>query len=81
MTYFENALGTPTGKKVRAFYDDRRKDALDIHAEARRLADERKGVNSSSGSAPVEVGAPPAENVGTMTPGAEKLSGGDVGMI
>jgi hypothetical protein len=98
MTYFENALGTPTGKKVRAFYDDRRKDALDIHAEARRynpspplvgldiadfgrLADERKGINSSSGSAPVEVSAPPAENVGTMTPGAEKLSGGDVGMI
>jgi RNA recognition motif-containing protein len=78
MSYFENALGTPTGKKVRAFYDDRRKDALDIHAEARRLADERKGVNSSSGYAPVEV---PAENVGTMTPGAEKLSGGDVGMI
>jgi hypothetical protein len=36
VTYFENALDTPTGKKVRSFYDDRKKDALDIHAEARR---------------------------------------------
>jgi len=35
-TYFENALGTPTGKKVRSFYDDRRKEVLEIHNEARR---------------------------------------------
>jgi hypothetical protein len=34
--YFETALDTPTGKKVRAFYDDRRKEVLDIHNEARR---------------------------------------------
>jgi hypothetical protein len=36
MRYFENALDTPTGKKVRTFYDDRKKEALEIHAEARR---------------------------------------------
>jgi hypothetical protein len=36
MRYFETALDTPTGKRVRAFYDDRRKDILDIHTEARR---------------------------------------------
>lgn len=36
MRYFENALDTPTGKRVRSFYDDRRKEILDIHAEARR---------------------------------------------
>ena len=36
MRYFENALGTPTGKRVRTFYDDRKKEVLDIHAEARR---------------------------------------------
>jgi len=34
--YFENALDTPTGKRVRAFYEDRRKDVLEIHNEARR---------------------------------------------
>jgi len=36
MRYFEHALGTPTGQKVRSFYDDRKKEALEIHAEARR---------------------------------------------
>lgn len=36
MRYFENALGTPTGKRVRTFYDERRKDVLEIHNEARR---------------------------------------------
>ena len=45
MRYFESALDTPTGKRVRTFYDDRRKEVLDIHNEARRLADERKGAN------------------------------------
>ena len=50
MRYFENALGTPTGKKVRTFYDDRRKEVLEIHNEARRLADERKGAHSPGSS-------------------------------
>jgi hypothetical protein len=50
MKYFENALDTPTGKRVRTFYDDRRKDVLDIHTEARRLADERKGATSPGSS-------------------------------
>lgn len=36
LRYFENALDTPTGKKVRAFYQDRKKEILDIHNEARR---------------------------------------------
>jgi len=36
MRYFETALDTPTGKRVRTFYDDRKKEVLDIHAEARR---------------------------------------------
>jgi len=46
MRYFENALDTPTGKRVRTFYDDSSKQIMDIHTEARRLADERKGVTS-----------------------------------
>ncbi|KAK6353101.1 hypothetical protein TWF696_005091 [Orbilia brochopaga] len=35
--YFENALGTPTGKKVHTFYENTRKEVLDIHNEALRL--------------------------------------------
>jgi len=39
--YFETALNTPTGQKVRAFYEKGSKQVLDIHTEARRLADLR----------------------------------------
>jgi len=57
-TYFEAALDTPTGKKVRDFYTSGQKNILDIHNEARRLADSRQGkegpttisVEESSGS-------------------------------
>lgn len=37
--YFESALSTPTGQKVREFYTKSQKQVMDIHAEARRLAD------------------------------------------
>lgn len=47
--YFETAMGTPTGKKVRSFYDVGSKQVLDIHAEARRLADSRKPANCTCG--------------------------------
>ncbi|KAH0536199.1 hypothetical protein FGG08_006907 [Glutinoglossum americanum] len=40
--YFERALGTPTGQRVRTFYVEREKEAVDIHNEARRLANLRK---------------------------------------
>jgi len=52
--YFEAALNNPTGKKVRDFYSAGAKQALDIHNEARRLAELKKqdqqkaGGNSSS---------------------------------
>lgn len=38
-SYFEKALDTPTGQKVRDFYASTNKQARDIHNEARRLAD------------------------------------------
>jgi len=41
--YFEKAMDTPTGTKVRSFYEDSSKSAADIHNEARRLADLRAG--------------------------------------
>ncbi|KAF8250983.1 hypothetical protein K440DRAFT_114712 [Wilcoxina mikolae CBS 423.85] len=45
--YFERALGTPTGQKVRGFYLSGEKQVLDIHAEARRLAELKKGKRRS----------------------------------
>lgn len=42
-SYFEKALETPTGQKVRDFYLQGDKQVRDIHAEARRLADLKAG--------------------------------------
>ncbi|KAL0636851.1 Protein vip1 [Maublancomyces gigas] len=49
-TYFEKALGTPTGKKIRSFYETGGKSLLDIHNEALRLAELRKAENRRSAS-------------------------------
>lgn len=38
-SYFEKAISTPSGQKVRSFYADGSKQVLDVHQEARRLAD------------------------------------------
>jgi len=46
--YFERALDTPTGQKIRKFYSDAEKQVLDIHAEARRLADLKKQQQAKS---------------------------------
>lgn len=45
--YFENATGSPFGRKVRDFYLTGEKQVLDIHTEARRLADLKKAKASS----------------------------------
>lgn len=42
-SYFEKAMGTPTGQKVRDFYVQSDKQVRDIHNEARRLADLKAG--------------------------------------
>lgn len=41
-SYFEKAMGTPTGQKLRAFYAEGEKQVTDVHNEARRLADLKK---------------------------------------
>lgn len=41
-TYFDKAIGTPTGQKVRQFYETGNKQVLDVHNEARHLADLKK---------------------------------------
>lgn len=56
-SYFEKALDTPTGRKVRDFYVQSDKQVRDIHAEARRLADLKSGKNADEKDAP--SGGPP----------------------
>jgi len=40
--YYSRALGSPLGQRVRSFYTSTSKQILDIHEEARRIADEHK---------------------------------------
>ncbi|KAF8427906.1 hypothetical protein EV426DRAFT_373917 [Tirmania nivea] len=47
--YFETALNTPTGKKIRDFYATGAKQVVDIHNEARRLAELKKQSAQSQG--------------------------------
>ena len=42
-SYFEKAMGTPTGQKLRSFYEQGNKQVLDVHNEARHLANMKSG--------------------------------------
>ncbi|KAI4210012.1 MAG: hypothetical protein LQ351_007119 [Letrouitia transgressa] len=73
-SYFEKAIGTPTGQKLAAFYTQGDKQVRDIHAEARRLADLKAGKSGSK-----EENAKTLETV----PGTERTTcqcGGNTGV-
>ncbi|KDR82635.1 hypothetical protein GALMADRAFT_238067 [Galerina marginata CBS 339.88] len=46
--YYQSAITSPFGQKVKAFYTDTSKQVLDIHEEARRIADQQKSTTASS---------------------------------
>lgn len=52
-SYFEKAMGTPTGQKIRDFYVQGEKQVMDVHSEARRLADLKKGDGGKEEPHPV----------------------------
>lgn len=58
--YYSKALAHPLGQRVFAFYTSTSKQVLDIHEEARRIAEQQKAAASASapGSA-TGTGAPP----------------------
>ena len=73
-SYFEKAMGTPTGQKLASFYTQSDKQVRDIHAEARRLAD----LKSGKGGGSMEQNEKTMEHV----PGTEKTTcqcGGNTG--
>ncbi|KAK2741569.1 hypothetical protein FQN57_005552 [Myotisia sp. PD_48] len=60
-SYFEKALDTPTGRKIRDFYLQGDKQVKDIHAEARHLADLKRDNPTSdelTGASTAPTGAP-----------------------
>ncbi|KAL3457356.1 hypothetical protein BJX64DRAFT_293230 [Aspergillus heterothallicus] len=72
-SYFEKALGTPSGRKLRDFYVQTDKQVRDIHSEARRLADLKGGKAEKSETEKTEsetsTGAAPApESVAAAVP-------------
>ncbi|KAG8993236.1 hypothetical protein FRB93_002073 [Tulasnella sp. JGI-2019a] len=66
--YYEKVFGTPTGQKIVAFYSNTSKQVLDIHEEARRIADEHKAAGATVApvapvaTSPVEPSAPAASS-------------------
>ncbi|KAI9659937.1 MAG: hypothetical protein M1821_001289 [Bathelium mastoideum] len=42
-SYFDKALGTPTGQRLRQFYEQGNKNVMDVHNEARHLANLKSG--------------------------------------
>ena len=62
-SYYDKAAGTPTGQKLREFYSVGNKTVLDVHNEARHLADLKKGDSGKP--------TPEQANVHTL-PGSEK---------
>ena len=51
-SYFEKAQSTPTGQRLRSFYDQGQKQVLDVHNEAKHLAALKSGKN------PEDLGKP-----------------------
>lgn len=48
--YFEKAMETPTGQKIRQFYSAGNKQVMDVHEEAKRLAGLGAGNQQGAGS-------------------------------
>jgi len=46
--YYAQALGSPLGQRVRAFYTSTSKEIFHIHEEARRIADEHKAPSQTT---------------------------------
>ncbi|CEL01274.1 Putative Actin cytoskeleton protein [Aspergillus calidoustus] len=85
-SYFEKALGTPSGQKLREFYAQTDKQVRDIHSEARRLADLKSGKAEKSETEKTETEKPTegdtstsaaaaAAPAGAVPPGAETAPG------
>ena len=55
-SYFDKTLNTPTGQKLRGFYDQGQRQVLDVHNEARHLANLKK-QSASGHPQPVSEGS------------------------
>lgn len=70
-SYFEKALSTPTGQRLRTFYDQSQKQVMDVHNEARHLASLKSGKPAESVMNPMS-GEKPAPSATSGVPTAEE---------
>jgi len=73
-SYFDQALSGPTGQKLRNFYTEGQKQVVDVHNEARHLAN-LKGSKAGSGSGSEEK---PAEGSAAAEVTTSEKTGGTV---
>lgn len=64
-SYFDSALNTPTGQKLRNFYTEGNKQVLDVHNEARHLANLKTGKTDYGASS--STGAPATGTSSALT--------------
>lgn len=69
-SYFEKAINTPTGSRLVDFYTNSQKTAVDIHNEARRLADLKSGKDPKSMAEATEAN----KKTQTTVPGTDKTT-------
>ncbi|KAF1837302.1 RNA-binding protein Vip1 [Decorospora gaudefroyi] len=74
-SYFDKAASTPTGQKLRAFYDQGNKTVMDVHNEARHLADlkKQKPAGEEPGASTTEGSEKPKET-GNEKSGSESYA-------
>jgi len=72
-SYFDKAANTPTGQKLRSFYEQGNKTVMDVHNEARHLADIKKQQQPGSKPADASAAQPanPAANTVASASGTE----------
>ncbi|KAK1925613.1 hypothetical protein DB88DRAFT_484502 [Papiliotrema laurentii] len=58
--YYHKVLGTPIGQRVHSFYTTTQKQVLDVHEEARRIADEKKAAQAAAGTTASAPASEPA---------------------
>lgn len=68
-SYFDNGINTPTGQKLRQFYDQGSKQVIDVHNEARHLANLKSGRTGAA--APAATDAPSASYTAPTEPKPE----------
>jgi len=68
--YYTRALSSPLGLKVKAFYTTTSKQILDIHEEARRIADAHKSAGQTPHSTGAGTASPPLDSAVHTEPGS-----------